>query len=166
MILRRPRALATALLLTLVTLLHPSSAESATKKAPRRKSAPSRRARRPPAPPLETASGSTLQERLASLVNGSVSRSSETSIQIVEIDSGTVVAERNPTTPLAPASNMKLFTTAAAIDLLKPSFERWLDHCERVAAGHKLPGWIVHPGDLDQDVAKPGRITLLGAVIA
>jgi len=149
MILRRPRALATALLLTLVTLLHPSSAESATKKAPRRKSAPSRRARRPPAPPLETASGSTLQERLASLVNGSVSRSSETSIQIVEIDSGTVVAERNPTTPLAPASNMKLFTTAAAIDLLKPSFE--------VTTAVSMRGNVQPNGTLDGDVKIIGR---------
>ena len=34
-----------------------------------------------------------------------------------------VVAERNPSTPLAPASNMKLFTTAAAIDLLHPDFQ-------------------------------------------
>src|SRR5436853_159570 len=96
MILRRPRALAIALFLILATLLHPSSAESATKKKPRRKAAPTRRSRRPPAPPPEMATGNTLQERLASLVNGSVARSSEASVQIVEVESGEVVAERNP----------------------------------------------------------------------
>src|ERR1041385_5201300 len=70
-----------------------------------------------------TAVGSTLGERLLSLMNGSVGRSSEASLQGVEVESGEVVAERTPHTPLAPASNMKLFTTAAAIDLLKPTFE-------------------------------------------
>jgi D-alanyl-D-alanine carboxypeptidase/D-alanyl-D-alanine-endopeptidase (penicillin-binding protein 4) len=76
-----------------------------------------------PAVPLDTATGTTLQERLSSLVNGNVSRISDASIQIVEVDGGGVVAERNPHLPLAPASNMKLFTTAAAIDLLHPEFE-------------------------------------------
>src|SRR3954469_13418417 len=82
--------------------------------AKRRRKARGKRAA--PAVPMDSASGATLQERLNSLVNGNVSRISDTSIQIVEVDSGTVVAERNPHVPLAPASNMKLFTTAAAID--------------------------------------------------
>ena len=76
-----------------------------------------------PAAPLDSATGSTLKERLDSLVNGNVSRISDASIQIVEVDSGTVLSERNPHLPLAPASNMKLFTTAAAIDLLHPDFQ-------------------------------------------
>src|SRR4051794_17797781 len=70
-----------------------------------------------------TAVGATLGERLQSLMNGPTGRSSEASLQVVEVDSGTVVAERTPHTPLAPASNMKLFTTGAAIDLLKPTFQ-------------------------------------------
>jgi D-alanyl-D-alanine carboxypeptidase/D-alanyl-D-alanine-endopeptidase (penicillin-binding protein 4) len=70
-----------------------------------------------------TAVGATLGERLQSLMNGTVGRSSDTSLQVVEVESGNVVAERTPNTPLAPASNMKLFTTAAAIDLLKPTFQ-------------------------------------------
>lgn len=89
--------------------------------AKRRRKARGKRAA--PAVPMDSASGATLQERLNSLVNGNVSRISDTSIQIVEVDSGTVVAERNPHVPLAPASNMKLFTTAAAIDLLHPEFQ-------------------------------------------
>jgi D-alanyl-D-alanine carboxypeptidase/D-alanyl-D-alanine-endopeptidase (penicillin-binding protein 4) len=84
-----------------------------------------RKARRgaPAAVKLDTASGTTLSERLESLLNGSVTRSSDVSVQIVEIESGTVVAERNPNMALAPASNMKLFTTGAAVDLLTPAFE-------------------------------------------
>jgi D-alanyl-D-alanine carboxypeptidase/D-alanyl-D-alanine-endopeptidase (penicillin-binding protein 4) len=84
-----------------------------------------RRARKAKAAPvvIDAATGTTLQERLGSLVNGKVAQSSAASIQVVEVESGQVVAERNPQQPLAPASNMKLFTTAAGIDLLKPDFE-------------------------------------------
>src|SRR3954447_17271217 len=115
-----PRRLATLLLALFVVL--PLDAATAKK---RRKAAPRRKAKvvaRAPAI-AGTAVGATLSERLTSLMNGSVGRSSEASLQVVEVDSGTVVAERSPNTPLAPASNMKLFTTAAAIDLLKPAFQ-------------------------------------------
>ena len=60
---------------------------------------------------------------MQSLLNGSVARNSDVSAQIVDLSDGTVIAERTPHVPLAPASNMKLFTTAAAIDLLHPDFE-------------------------------------------
>lgn len=105
-----------ALLLLLVLWIEPT-AEGAKRRRARRS-----RAKAAPVM-LDTASGSTLQERLASLVNGKVAQSSEASIQVVEVESGQVVAERNPHQPLAPASNMKLFTTAAGIDLLKPAFQ-------------------------------------------
>ncbi|HEX9160433.1 MAG TPA: D-alanyl-D-alanine carboxypeptidase/D-alanyl-D-alanine-endopeptidase [Thermoanaerobaculia bacterium] len=89
--------------------------------AKRRK--PARRGRAARAAPASVATGTTLEERLSSLMNGGVSRASEASLQVVELENGRVVAEHDPHQPLAPASNMKLFTTAAAIDLLKPSFE-------------------------------------------
>ena len=76
-----------------------------------------------PAGPADAASGTTLSERITSLMNGSVARSSDVSLQVVDVDAGTVVAERNANVPLAPASNMKLFTTATAIDLLHPDFQ-------------------------------------------
>src|SRR5579884_2087976 len=85
-----------------------------------------RRARRKaiaPGPPAEVAVGNTLDERIASLMDSAVARSGEASLAVVEIDSGRVVAERGMHVPLAPASNMKLFTTAAAVDLLHPDFE-------------------------------------------
>ena len=102
-------------LLVLLLTLFASEADAARKKPRRRRAAP--------AAPAETAVGRTLEERLGSLVNGRTAQSADSSIQIVDVDSGEVIAERNPHLPLAPASNMKLFTTAAAIDLLHPEFE-------------------------------------------
>ncbi|HET7710815.1 MAG TPA: D-alanyl-D-alanine carboxypeptidase/D-alanyl-D-alanine-endopeptidase [Thermoanaerobaculia bacterium] len=123
------------------------TAKKAAKKTPRR--SPARRARsRPVAPPVSVATGVTLQERLNSLVNGSVARSADSSIQIVEVDSGRVVAERNPRQPLAPASNMKLFTTGAAIDLLRPTFS--------VTTG------VYARGNLDPNGVLEGDIRIVG----
>ncbi len=136
------RAVAVIALVLIATL----SADSAA--AAKKKRRASRRARPAPAP-VETATGNTLEERLASLVNGKVANSSEASIEIVEIDSGRVVAERNAHMPLAPASNMKLFTTAAAVDLLKPEFE--------LTTAVYLRGNIDPSGTLDGDVKIAGR---------
>ncbi len=98
---------------------------------------------------VDTATGTTLQERLGSLVNGKVAQSSQASIQVVDVDSGEVVAERNPHQPLAPASNMKLFTTAAGIDLLKPGFE--------VRTTVYVRGNVDPSGTLDGDVKIVGH---------
>jgi len=116
----RTRFVATILLLT-IFLLHPGSAEAAKK---RRKSGnrPRRRGRVTVTSP-EPMAGGNLAEHLSSLMNGSVANSGDASLQVVELDTGKTVAEHHPNQPLAPASNMKLFTTAAAIDILKPSFE-------------------------------------------
>ena len=112
---RPTRPIAAALLLT-IALLPAGDAHAAKKRRrkPTRKAAPVK---------VEAATGNTLQERLSSLINGRVASSSEASIQIVDIESGAVIGERNPHLPLAPASNMKMFTTAAALDLLHPDFE-------------------------------------------
>jgi D-alanyl-D-alanine carboxypeptidase/D-alanyl-D-alanine-endopeptidase (penicillin-binding protein 4) len=104
--------------LLLLLSLFPFSAADAAKKRPRKKATA-----KAAAAPLDMATGGSLQERLASLVNGSIARSGDAGIQIVDVESGAVVAERNPHLPLAPASNMKLFTTGAGVDLLKPDFE-------------------------------------------
>src|SRR5258708_4544260 len=104
-----------ALLILLLLFIEPAAEAAKKRRARRRKAA---------APVvIDQPSGVTLQERLASLVNGKVAQSSEASIQVVDIESGEVVVERNAHQPLAPASNMKLFTTAAGIDLLKPDFQ-------------------------------------------
>jgi D-alanyl-D-alanine carboxypeptidase/D-alanyl-D-alanine-endopeptidase (penicillin-binding protein 4) len=118
----RPRRLVALIAVLLIALLDPS-AEAQTKKkkktTPKKKPAATKKA----APVAAAPVGRTFEERIASLVNGSVASSADTGIQIVELETGRLVAQRNPNVPLAPASNMKLFTTAAAIDILKPGFE-------------------------------------------
>ncbi|HEX6083621.1 MAG TPA: D-alanyl-D-alanine carboxypeptidase/D-alanyl-D-alanine-endopeptidase [Thermoanaerobaculia bacterium] len=153
MTLRAPRLVAILAVLTL--LLEPMAEAQAKKKkktTPKKKTTTSRKAapKKAAAKPAPTVPvGRTFEERLASLVNGSVARGSNSSIQIVELESGRVVAERNPHMAIAPASNMKLFTTAAAIDLLKPSFE--------VTTGVYVRGNVDATGTLDGDVRIVGR---------
>ena len=145
-----PRARTVAILtIFLFTFFpHESDAQSKKKRSTRRKPAATRKAKPKPAPG-PVAVGNTFEERLASLVNGSVAQSSETSIQVVELETGRVVAERGPHAPLAPASNMKLFTTAAAIDTLKPSFE--------VTTALYARGEVDAGGTLNGDVKIVGR---------
>jgi serine-type D-Ala-D-Ala carboxypeptidase/endopeptidase (penicillin-binding protein 4) len=130
-------------LVFLIAALQPGDAEAAKKKR--------RSARRPRAVavPIPKAVGATFEERMSSLINGPVSQASEASIQVVEIDGGRVIAERDPHMPLAPASNMKLFTTAAAIDLLKPTFE--------ITTTIYVRGNVEPSGTLDGDVKIVGR---------
>jgi len=115
----RARGFLPLLLILLIAFDVTAATAKKRRKAPRRKG----RAVHAAKAPIETATGGTLGERLSSLMNGRVGQASDASLQVVEVESGTVVAEREPHSPLAPASNMKLFTTAAAIDLLKPTFE-------------------------------------------
>ena len=133
----------------LLLLVHPDiDAQSKKKKkktTPRKKTMTSRKAAPAPVVPV----GRTFEERLNSLVNGITAQSADTSIQIVELESGRVVAERNPHMAIAPASNMKLFTTGAAIDLLKPGFE--------VTTGVYVRGEIDPSGTLNGDVKVVGR---------
>lgn len=144
--------IAAILAIFLLILLDPTAdAQSKKKKKksqPKKKPASTRRAAPKPAPPAVPI-GATFEERLASLVNGAVARGSEASIQIVELESGRVVAERNPHMALSPASNMKLFTTAAAIDLLKPTFE--------VTTSVYVRGEVDATGTLNGDVKFVGR---------
>ncbi|MBV8519186.1 MAG: D-alanyl-D-alanine carboxypeptidase/D-alanyl-D-alanine-endopeptidase [Acidobacteria bacterium] len=140
-----------ALLAVLLIALVDPSAGAATKKKTTKKSTHRRAAatRKAAPAPVEAATGATFEERLASLVNGRTSASADTSIQVVELESGRVVAERNPHMVLAPASNMKLFTTAAAIDILKPSFE--------VTTGVYARGDIDASGTLNGDLKFVGH---------
>ena len=149
MTVRAPRLVA---ILAVLTLLLEPMAEAQSKKkkktTPKKKTTTSKKAAPKPAAPAGPV-GRTFEERLASLVNSGVARGANSSIQVVELESGRVVAERNPHTAIAPASNMKLFTTAAAIDLLKPSFE--------VTTGVYARGNIDATGTLDGDVRFVGR---------
>jgi serine-type D-Ala-D-Ala carboxypeptidase/endopeptidase (penicillin-binding protein 4) len=113
----KPRTVVAALMALCILLLAPTDGWSAKRKSRRRSR------KRPKATAVvPAATGNTLEQRVSSLVNGSIANSSIASVQVVELQSGRVIAERNPTLPVAPASNMKLFTTAAALDLLRPTF--------------------------------------------
>ncbi|HEX7190437.1 MAG TPA: D-alanyl-D-alanine carboxypeptidase/D-alanyl-D-alanine-endopeptidase [Thermoanaerobaculia bacterium] len=140
---RRLRALGVALLF-LITNLQIADAAAAKR---RRRGSRSRRAAA--AVPADVAVGSTLQERLSSLMTGSVARSSDASLEVVEVENGSVVAQRDPDLPLAPASNMKLFTTAASIDLLKPTFQ--------VTTTVYKHGAVANDGTLDGDLKIVGH---------
>lgn len=146
MMIRPTRAVA-IVLAVLIALLDPD-AQAQTKK--KKKKAPAKKTTtRRTAPAVPKASGTTLEQRLGSLVNSSVSTQAETSIVVAEVDSGRVIAQRNPDLALSPASNMKLFTTAAAIDLLKPSFQVTTDVAVR--------GEIDQTGTLNGDIRITGR---------
>lgn len=112
-------------IVSLVALLLPSSSlEAQTRKGTPKRSTRSRAARKRPAPPPQpVAVGTTLEQRLDSLLHGPIAASSISSVVIAEVESGRVVAEHNGHMPIAPASNMKLFTTAAALDLLGKDYE-------------------------------------------
>src|SRR5512140_479481 len=59
-----------------------------------------------PATPVAHASGTTLEERLASLMNSAIPSSSDASLKVVDVETGRVVGERNGNTLVAPASNL------------------------------------------------------------
>ncbi len=149
------RSIASTLVFSLLMLLTPVAAESARRKITNKtlkRSTKGKAAAKPvaklpvvPAGPV----GATFEARIDSLVNGPVARSADTGIQIVEVDSGRIVAQRNQTLSLAPASNMKLFTTAAAIDLLGPQFQ--------VTTGVFIRGTIDPSGTLDGDIRFVGH---------
>ncbi|HUP64568.1 MAG TPA: D-alanyl-D-alanine carboxypeptidase/D-alanyl-D-alanine-endopeptidase [Thermoanaerobaculia bacterium] len=63
-----------------------------------------------------------LEQRLQALFNSPVAANSTSSLMVAEVESGRVVAARNPRMPVSPASNMKLFTTAAGMQLLGHDF--------------------------------------------
>ena len=146
----RPAARIAALLaILLIALIDPTAdAQSKKKKKSTSKKKPAA-TKRAPAPAPTVPVGATFEARLNSLVHGAVARGADSSIQIVELESGRVVSERNPHMALAPASNMKLFTTAAAIDLLKPTFE--------VTTSVHVRGEIDASGTLNGDVKFVGK---------
>ncbi|MEO8216139.1 MAG: D-alanyl-D-alanine carboxypeptidase/D-alanyl-D-alanine-endopeptidase [Acidobacteriota bacterium] len=134
--------------LTVIALIAFLSAplQSATRKKKTRKTA-----RKAPVVQAVTpaAQGSTLEERLASLMGSSVVRSSHASLEVVDVESGRIVAEHDSHTAVAPASNNKLFTTSAALDLLGQSFE--------FRTSVSLKGAIDASGTLHGDVKITGR---------
>lgn len=65
----------------------------------------------------------SLEEALRPLMNSNLAVQSKSSLKVVEIESGRVVGQHTPDRAVSPASNMKLFTTAAGLDLLGSDFQ-------------------------------------------
>jgi serine-type D-Ala-D-Ala carboxypeptidase/endopeptidase (penicillin-binding protein 4) len=70
----------------------------------------------------EPAALHTLRAGLDRLVQSPTARGERWSILVVSLDRGDTLFAHTPGEPLAPASNMKLFTSAAALEYLGPDF--------------------------------------------
>lgn len=69
-----------------------------------------------------TARGQSLQSRVDRIIRGMDLGDATFGLLIVDLDSGQRLAERNPERALIPASNMKLLTSAAALQTLGPDY--------------------------------------------
>jgi len=75
-------------------------------------------------PVLSVSASSTppLNAALARILSRTVPEGCAVSIQVMDLETGRVLMEKEPNLPLAPASTMKVVTSAAALDTLKPDF--------------------------------------------
>jgi D-alanyl-D-alanine carboxypeptidase/D-alanyl-D-alanine-endopeptidase (penicillin-binding protein 4) len=69
----------------------------------------------PEGPPAQN-----LATRIRAVLTSSCLEPSKTGVQVIALKDGSEVFAQNPDTALKPASNQKLFTSAAALSLLKP----------------------------------------------
>ena len=73
-----------------------------------------------PAPPAKTVS--ELQTRISEILAKPELASAMIGVKVVSLDTGRVIFEENAHKLLRPASNMKLYTVAAALDRLSPDY--------------------------------------------
>ncbi|HEX6310113.1 MAG TPA: D-alanyl-D-alanine carboxypeptidase/D-alanyl-D-alanine-endopeptidase [Acidimicrobiia bacterium] len=100
--------------------------------------------RRVPQPVVDAVGAARLQARLDTEFGGV-----ETCTVVTTGDGDTLLAERNPDAPMIPASNQKLFTAVAALDVLGPDF-RYTTKVVAPAApsdGRVEELWLVGGGD-------------------
>ncbi len=85
----------------------------------------------PPFEPLGDAAVAQLGADLDAIVDGGALAGSTRAVLVVDLETDQVLYERNADTALVPASNTKMFTTAATVDILSPDTrvvtEIWAD---------------------------------------
>lgn len=95
---------------------------------------------------MEGARAGDLQADLSSLISRSGLATGSVSVSILDAATGASIAGHRASAPMIPASNAKLITTAAALDVLGPAFEfRTRAELEETAQGMRLR--IVGSGD-------------------
>ena len=77
----------------------------------------------PAVPVASKTTKKSLAERVKSILNEKTLKLTTVGIQIVDLDSGDIVYAHNENTFLKPASNTKLVTTAAALNILGPEYQ-------------------------------------------
>lgn len=109
-----------------------------------------------PSQPATSSAALTLQQSIDELLHGSALSGGKGTfaLYIVNLKDGTSIYKRNVSMPLIPASNMKLFTTAAALDLLSPDyvFTTRVEATGNISAGI-LQGDLVIKGSGDPTIA-------------
>lgn len=71
----------------------------------------------------DVTSGQAIASAIEEVIAGSALATARLGIEVISLDTGEVVYARNADDPLNPASNVKLFTSAAALSLLGPGFQ-------------------------------------------
>jgi D-alanyl-D-alanine carboxypeptidase/D-alanyl-D-alanine-endopeptidase (penicillin-binding protein 4) len=118
-----------------------------------------------PAPAYDPARLAALRVRLARLLAASVASRGAVSAEVIEVSSGMVIFEREPTRLVIPASNEKLFTTAASVALLGPDHRMVtrLAASGRAAADGSVDDLYL-VGDHDLGWSGPARDAVPGAL--
>lgn len=95
-------------------------------------------------PSLGPARADALGDTLDKIFDVPALQGATSGIIVQRLSDGKVLYERNPDAPLSPASNRKLFTSAAALELLGPDFTF---HTDALAAAKPDADGVVH-GDI------------------
>ncbi|HEX4458610.1 MAG TPA: D-alanyl-D-alanine carboxypeptidase/D-alanyl-D-alanine-endopeptidase [Polyangia bacterium] len=121
-----------------------------------------------PAPTASTAErGKWLKDQIDAALNDPGLGASKVGIAVEEVDSGKLLYERNDGGLFNPASNVKLFTTAAALAILGPEY-RWktVVYAETPVSGGELKGKLYIKGHGDPSLVVEDLWKIVGDLYA
>jgi len=99
--------------------------------------------------PTEAKNALTFKQRIESILQIEKASGGTWAVEVVSMDTGKTLCEMNSRKSMLPASNMKLFTTAAALHYLGPDF--------RTKTSFYYDGKLDKKGTLDGDIVIFGR---------